>query len=118
MKACLYALRHQLIPIRSIYRSSSTRAGPGEVLVCVNFCGVCRTDLHVVEGELPPRKPHVIPGHQVVGLIEKLGTWRDSVPSGARVGIPLAAQHRSVLRILPRRQRKPLRSSDVHRLHR
>ncbi len=62
--------------------------GPGEVLVCVNFCGVCRTDLHVVEGELPPRKPHVIPGHQVVGLIEKLGHGATRFQAGARVGIP------------------------------
>ena len=45
----------------------------GEIRVHVKFCGVCRTDLHVVEGELPPRRPHVIPGHQVVGTVEKLG---------------------------------------------
>jgi len=62
--------------------------GPGEVLVRVNFCGVCRTDLHVVEGELPPGKPHVIPGHQVVGLIEKLGQGGTRFQVGARVGIP------------------------------
>ena len=45
----------------------------GEVLVRVNACGVCRTDLHVVEGELPPRKQPVIPGHQVVGVVEENG---------------------------------------------
>ena len=44
-----------------------------EVLVRVAACGVCRTDLHVVEGELPPRKSPVIPGHQVVGRIDKAG---------------------------------------------
>ncbi|HKN60875.1 MAG TPA: alcohol dehydrogenase catalytic domain-containing protein, partial [Candidatus Acidoferrales bacterium] len=43
----------------------------GEVLVRVSACGVCRTDLHVVEGELPPRKSPVIPGHQAVGMVEK-----------------------------------------------
>jgi propanol-preferring alcohol dehydrogenase len=48
-------------------------AGPGEVLVRVTYCGVCRTDLHVVEGELAPRKSPVIPGHQVVGVVEKIG---------------------------------------------
>src|SRR6266404_9202698 len=45
----------------------------GEVLVRVRSCGVCRTDLHVIEGELPPRKSPVIPGHQVVGVVEKRG---------------------------------------------
>jgi propanol-preferring alcohol dehydrogenase len=60
----------------------------GEVLVRVNFCGVCRTDLHVVEGELPPRKFPVIPGHQVVGTIEKLGDEANRFRAGARVGIP------------------------------
>ncbi len=44
--------------------------GPDEVLIRVRACGVCRTDLHVVEGELPVRKPNVIPGHQVVGTVE------------------------------------------------
>ena len=51
------------------------RPGLGEVLVRVHACGVCRTDLHVVEGELPPRKSPVIPGHQVVGVIEKKRRW-------------------------------------------
>src|SRR6516165_3769175 len=44
-----------------------------QVRVRVSVCGVCRTDLHVVEGELPPRKSPVIPGHQVVGVVEKIG---------------------------------------------
>src|SRR5213593_3202375 len=42
---------------------------PGHVLLRVLACGVCRTDLHIVEGELPPRNPRVIPGHQIVGEI-------------------------------------------------
>src|SRR5438876_8763050 len=42
---------------------------PGHVLLKVLACGVCRTDLHIVEGELPPRMPRVIPGHQIVGEI-------------------------------------------------
>jgi propanol-preferring alcohol dehydrogenase len=62
--------------------------GPGEVLVRVNACGVCRTDLHVIEGELPPRKSPVIPGHQVVGIVEKLGEDARRFPLGSRVGIP------------------------------
>ena len=62
--------------------------GKGEVLVRgVSFCGVCRTDLHVVEGELPPRKSPVIPGHQVVGTVEKSGEGARRFRAGARVGI-------------------------------
>jgi len=59
----------------------------GEVLVRVHYCGVCRTDLHVIEAELPPRKAPVIPGHQVVGVIEKLGAGSQKRQIGERVGI-------------------------------
>jgi len=51
----------------------------GEVLVRVRACGVCRTDLHVIEGELPPRKSPVIPGHQVVGIVERQGGERTAL---------------------------------------
>lgn len=59
----------------------------GEILVRVRACGVCRTDLHVIEGELPPRKSPVIPGHQVVGIVEKQGQGAHRFAIGARVGI-------------------------------
>lgn len=59
----------------------------GEVLVRVRYCGVCRTDLHVIEAELPPRKSPVIPGHQIVGVIDKLGSGAGRFATGARVGI-------------------------------
>jgi len=65
----------------------------GEILVRVTYCGVCRTDLHVVEGELKPRKSRVIPGHQVVGIVEKSGPSPGESSAtrkfqlGARVGI-------------------------------
>ncbi len=59
----------------------------GEILVRVHACGVCRTDLHVIEGELAPRKSPVIPGHQVVGVIEKLGEGSRRYAIGARVGV-------------------------------
>jgi len=61
--------------------------GAGEVLVRVRACGVCRTDLHVVEGELAPRKSPVIPGHQVVGVVESCGAGARRFAPGARVGI-------------------------------
>jgi len=59
----------------------------GEVLVRVRACGVCRTDLHVIEGELPPRKSPVIPGHQVVGVVERQGENTRRFAIGDRVGI-------------------------------
>jgi propanol-preferring alcohol dehydrogenase len=59
----------------------------GEVLIRVRMCGVCRTDLHVVEGELPPRKSPVIPGHQVVGIVEQCGRSARRFEPGARVGV-------------------------------
>jgi alcohol dehydrogenase, propanol-preferring len=59
----------------------------GEVLVRVRTCGVCRTDLHVIEGELPPRKSPVIPGHQVVGVVEKQGENSRRFGIGDRVGV-------------------------------
>jgi propanol-preferring alcohol dehydrogenase len=61
--------------------------GKGEVLVRVCACGVCRTDLHVIEGELLPLKSPVIPGHQVVGVIEKQGENARRFGIGTRVGI-------------------------------
>jgi propanol-preferring alcohol dehydrogenase len=59
----------------------------GEVLVRVRACGVCRTDLHVIEGELPPCKSPVIPGHQVVGIVERQGKNTRRFGIGDRVGI-------------------------------
>jgi propanol-preferring alcohol dehydrogenase len=61
--------------------------GEGEVRVRVRCCGVCRTDLHVVEGELPPRKSPIIPGHQIVGTVEKAGPRASRFAVGTRVGI-------------------------------
>jgi propanol-preferring alcohol dehydrogenase len=61
--------------------------GPGEVRVRVRACGVCRTDLHVIEGDLPPRKLPLIPGHQVVGVVDRLGPGATRVRVGDRIGI-------------------------------
>jgi alcohol dehydrogenase, propanol-preferring len=61
--------------------------GDGQVLVRVNACGVCRTDLHVIEGELTPRKSPITPGHQVVGTVEAAGAGAKLYPIGTRVGI-------------------------------
>ncbi|CDR34834.1 zinc-dependent alcohol dehydrogenase family protein [Criblamydia sequanensis] len=61
---------------------------PYEVLIKVKACGVCRTDLHIVDGELPHPKLPLIPGHQVVGIIDKLGENVSKHKIGERVGIP------------------------------
>jgi len=63
---------------------------PGHLLIKVNACGICRTDLHVVEGELEVRKSPLIPGHQVVGTVEALGEGATAQPGadvGGRVGV-------------------------------
>ena len=60
-------------------------AGPGQVLLRVRACGVCRTDLHVVEGELPPLRERLVPGHQIVGDIVEGNA--PGLASGARVGV-------------------------------
>jgi alcohol dehydrogenase, propanol-preferring len=62
--------------------------GPGEVRVLVRACGVCRTDLHVAEGDLPVRRQRVVPGHEVVGEVEQLGPGAIRFEVGERIGIP------------------------------
>ncbi len=63
------------------------QAGAREIRVRVHLCGVCRTDLHVVEGELPPQRDTVIPGHQVVGTVDQVGRDGSRWRVGDRVGI-------------------------------
>jgi alcohol dehydrogenase, propanol-preferring len=61
--------------------------GPGQVLVRVSACGVCRTDLHLAEGDLPVHRPNTTPGHEVVGRVEGLGPGAERFAVGDRVGI-------------------------------
>ena len=63
------------------------RPGPGEVLLRVRVCGVCRTDLHLAEGDLAPRRPGVIPGHEVVGEVIASGARATRFSPGDRVGV-------------------------------
>lgn len=67
---------------------SEPRINEKEILVKVNACGACRTDLHIIEGELHPVKLPVIPGHQIVGIVEKIGKKVTFFKEGDRVGIP------------------------------
>jgi len=64
------------------------KPGPGEIRVKVLACGVCRTDLHVVDGELPHPKSPIIPGHEIVGRIDALGPGVTDRTLGERVGVP------------------------------
>jgi propanol-preferring alcohol dehydrogenase len=61
---------------------------PGQVLLRVRACGVCRTDLHIVDGELTQPKRPLIPGHQIVGLVERTGEGVTGLAVGDRVGVP------------------------------
>jgi alcohol dehydrogenase, propanol-preferring len=61
--------------------------GRGEILVRVLACGVCRTDLHVSEGDLPPKNLRIIPGHEIVGVVDKAGPGCKRFSPGKRVGI-------------------------------
>lgn len=62
-------------------------AGPGQVLIRVLACGVCRTDLHVLDGELPDPKLPLVPGHEIVGRVEALGIGVQGLAIGDRVGL-------------------------------
>jgi propanol-preferring alcohol dehydrogenase len=64
------------------------RPGPGQILVRVQACGVCRTDLHVVDGELPDPKLPLVPGHEIVGVVARLGERVERFAIGDRVGVP------------------------------
>ena len=88
MKACLLhaPARVETNPL-DFTDVAAPRPARGEILVRVRACGVCRTDLHVVEGELPPRKSPIVPGHQIVGVVEENGPDAKRFPKGTRVGI-------------------------------
>ncbi|WP_040669559.1 alcohol dehydrogenase catalytic domain-containing protein, partial [Nitrolancea hollandica] len=74
-------------PLRLIGRALPV-PGPGEVLIRVHACGVCRTDLHVVDGELTRPKLPLIPGHEIVGTVEARGDRVERFSIGDRVGVP------------------------------
>jgi propanol-preferring alcohol dehydrogenase len=72
--------------------------GPAQIRVRVHTCGVCRTDLHLAEGDLPPRSQGVIPGHEVVGTVDAHGAGAERFALGDRVGIPWLAHTCGVCR--------------------
>jgi propanol-preferring alcohol dehydrogenase len=77
-------------PVQQIERPEP-EPGPGQVRVRIRCCGVCRTDLHLAEGDLPPRRPGVTPGHEIVGIVDSLGHGAGRFALGDRIGIPWLA---------------------------
>ena len=73
-------------PLRLVERPEP-EPGPGEIRVRVRVCGVCRTDLHLAEGDLRPRGGAVVPGHEIVGYVDRLGDGAGRFSEGERVGI-------------------------------
>jgi len=74
-------------PLRAIDRTPP-EPGPGQVLIRIHACGVCRTDLHVVDGELSQPKLPLVPGHEIVGTVEAVGAGAGRLQAGDRVGVP------------------------------
>ncbi len=85
MRAMVLEKQWQPLQLRDVPKPKPAR---GQVLVRVATCAVCRTDLHVVDGELPDPKLPLIPGHQIVGRVEQIGTGVEGFSIGDRVGIP------------------------------
>jgi propanol-preferring alcohol dehydrogenase len=65
--------------------------GPGEIRLKIAACGVCRTDLHVVDGDLPEPRLPIIPGHEIVGRVDRIGPGVEGLSLGQRVGVPWLA---------------------------
>jgi alcohol dehydrogenase, propanol-preferring len=82
---------HQPRPIDSgplaFVERADPEPGPGEIRVAVHVCGVCRTDLHLAEGDLPPHHPDVVLGHEIVGVVDARGAGATRFELGERVGI-------------------------------
>lgn len=62
--------------------------GQGEIRLAVKVCGLCHTDLHITEGELSPHQPHIVPGHQIVGVVDRCGDGVTAFKLGDRAGVP------------------------------
>jgi propanol-preferring alcohol dehydrogenase len=81
-------LRHAHEPLELDAHAPVPAPGPHQVLLRVSACAVCRTDLHIVDGELDAPKPMLIPGHEIVGTIVDAGSEARSLATGTRVGVP------------------------------
>ncbi|MCH9625400.1 MAG: putative alcohol dehydrogenase AdhA [Chlamydiales bacterium] len=85
MRAMLLTGAHKPLELKNI---PIPKPGPKQVLIKISCCGICRTDLHVIDGELPSPKLPLVPGHQIVGKIEQVGSEVNTCKPGMRVGVP------------------------------
>src|SRR5947209_95189 len=85
MRAMVLDAPKKLLQLRDI---AKPRPNAGQLLVRVSACAVCRTDLHIVDGELPEPKLPLVPGHEIVGRVEEIGEGVEDFRVGDRVGIP------------------------------
>lgn len=85
MRAMVFTGRSPRLEARDLPEPSP---GPGEVLIKIEACGVCRTDLHVVDGELAAPRLPLVPGHEIVGRVERTGPGVEGLPARRRVGVP------------------------------
>jgi propanol-preferring alcohol dehydrogenase len=85
MKAMVLEEQGQPLRLEEVERP---RLGSGQVLLRVRTCGVCRTDLHVVDGDLPDPKLPLIPGHQIVGEVLEVEPGTEGIEPGSRIGVP------------------------------
>ncbi len=77
---------------------TAPEAGTGQIRLRVSTCGVCHTDLHVVDGDLPRRKSPIVPGHQIVGIVDQVGAGAAGFKEGDRAGVPWLYQSDGVCR--------------------
>jgi alcohol dehydrogenase, propanol-preferring len=85
---CAMALEAPGRPLQQVWRQRLPQPAPGQVRIRVAACGVCRTDLHIVDGELPWPGHAVVPGHEIVGRVDALGEGVAGLSLGQRVGVP------------------------------
>ncbi len=85
MRAMLLEAQHQPLKLAEV---PVPQPGAGQVLIKVHTCGVCRTDLHVLDGDLTEPKLPLILGHQIVGTVVQLGAGVDRFALGQRIGVP------------------------------
>ncbi|MDI7268799.1 MAG: alcohol dehydrogenase catalytic domain-containing protein, partial [Myxococcota bacterium] len=85
MRAMVLDRQREPLRLRDLPRPEP---GPGQVLVAVHVCGLCRTDLHVVDGDLPEPALPLVPGHQIVGRVAAVGERVTRVTVDDRVGVP------------------------------
>ena len=102
-------------PLRLVERPVP-EPGPGQLLLRIRCCGVCRTDLHLAEGDLPPKRPDTTPGHEVVGRGGRDRPGHTAVQRRRPGRGGLAGRHRRVLRVLPPGPGEPLPGLGLHRL--